>query len=88
LSNYWRRYKDRLSLDYNKLQDQIKANSLEEEWTRMAEILEKVEISAKDRYNNKQKTKPKPQAGKDAEDSSKDTNGKGKRRPYSKQHNN
>jgi hypothetical protein len=86
LSQYWKRYKDKLIIEQLKLQDQLKANSIEEEWNRMAQILEKVEISAKDRYNNKKKnpnsTKGKP------ENSSKDRSGRERnKKPSSRQPN-
>jgi hypothetical protein len=53
LTEFWNRYKSRLSKDQTKLEKNLKANSTEEEWNNMTTILQKVQEAAKARFNNK-----------------------------------
>lgn len=53
LSQYWRRYKEKLEEDHSRLSQQLKANTVHEEWTKMQEILQKVTDAAVMRYTRR-----------------------------------
>jgi hypothetical protein len=78
LCEYWKRYKTKLNKDQSKLEKTLKANSVETEWTRMEEILDKVKMTTKERFH-KRKTNP-PIRG-EQENSSGNKSGEGRRRP-------
>jgi hypothetical protein len=76
LAEYWKRYKSKLEKEKTKLEKNIKANCIDTEWTRMQEILEKVQLATRERFHKKRNNPIR----KDTEDSSEGKSGEGKRR--------
>lgn len=72
LSEFWGRYKTKLMKDKTKLEKSLKANSTEQEWSTITEILQKVQESAQERFNNKrnQNTNTRRKQGNSSEDRS------------------
>jgi hypothetical protein len=78
LAEYWKRYKTKLQKELSKLEKSLKANSVEEEWSKMEEILIKVQTATQERYKNKTRTNPARR--KETENSSRGPSGSEERR--------
>jgi hypothetical protein len=79
LSEFWARYKTKLTKDQAKLEKSLKANSTEQEWTNITDILQKVQAAAQERFNTK-RTQNNNQRRKQG-NSSEDRSGEEDRRP-------
>ena len=51
LSEYWKRYKVNIQSEANKLEQTLKANTIDQEWQLMLDILERVTATTQQNYN-------------------------------------
>jgi hypothetical protein len=77
LNQYWQRYLERLEVESTQLSEQLKANTNQEEWTKMTDILGLVSEAARLRYSRRKDQKR--NTGR-TESSSRDPNGESNRR--------
>jgi hypothetical protein len=76
LAEFWKRYKSKLQKEQTKLEKTLKANTVDQEWKMMEEILLKVQMATQERYNKKMGQNPRRDPG----DLSKEQSGEGRRR--------